>query len=412
MPAINLSNIIAPSFFEVHQAVKRNDKQHFMLAGGRGSTKSSFISLEIIMTMVKNPGLHAVCFRKVGNSVRESVFNQMKWAIAQLGMDAYWKEKSSPLQLTYLPTGQKIFFRGLDDAHKAKSLKMPFGYVGVTWFEELDQFDGMNEIRTVLQTTMRGGDRFWNFMSFNPPNTASNWVNSEFRQKVENRFSHHSTYLDVPRHWLGEQFHIEADLLKRVNDLDYRHEYLGEVTGTGGTIFTNLTSRRITDAEIKAFCNQKEGLDWGYATDPFCWVRVNHDKTRRILYIYDEVYGVGLLNDAAADKIKAKGRGAPYIVADSAEPKSIADLRREGLNVRGAVKGKGSVEHGIKSLQAMHSIVIDPERAPNSWREFSLYEFAKTKDGQFRPEYPDFNNHSIDATRYATESNPGSGLLI
>ena len=412
MPAINLSDVIAPSFFSVHQAVKRNIHQHFMLAGGRGSTKSSFVSVEIIMLMCRNPGMHAVCFRKVGNSVRESVFNQMKWAISRLGMEAYWKEKTSPLQLTYIPTGQKIFFRGLDDAHKAKSLKMPFGYVGITWFEELDQFDGMNEIRTVLQTTMRGGEKFWNFMSFNPPNTASNWVNSEFRQPVDNRMTHNSTYLDVPRHWLGEQFIIEAELLKATNEIAYRHEYLGEVTGTGGTIFTNLTARKIADAEIKAFCNQREGLDWGYATDPFCWIRMNYDKTRRTIYIYDEVYGMGLLNDAAATRIKAKGRGAPVIIADSAEPKSIADLRREGLNVRGAVKGKGSVEHGIKNLQSMHVIVIDPERAPNSWREFSLYEFAKGKDGNFRAEYPDLNNHSIDASRYAMESNAGSGLLM
>jgi phage terminase large subunit len=412
MPRIKLTDVIAPDFFRVHHAVRRNDHQHFMLAGGRGSTKSSFISLEIVMLLCRNPDIHAVCFRKVGNSVRESVFNQLKWAISCLSMDAYWRERTSPLQLTYIPTGQKIYFRGLDDPHKAKSLKMHFGYVGVTWFEELDQFDGMNEIRTVLQTTMRGGDRFWNFMSYNPPNTASSWVNSEFRHPVANRFTHHSTYLNVPRCWLGDQFHIEADLLRRVNEPAYRHEYLGEVTGTGGAIFTNLTARRILDNEIKGFCSIREGLDWGYATDPFCWLRMNYDKTRRILYIYDEIYGMGILNDAAASRIKEKGYGATAIIADSAEPKSIADLRREGVNVRGAVKGPGSVGHGIKKLQALHSIVIDPERAPNAWREFSLYEFARGRDGSFRAEYPDTNNHTIDAVRYALEQEGGSSLLM
>ena len=409
MQGVRLATLIAKPFHHVWAAARARWFQHFMLAGGRGSAKSSFISIAVTLLIMRNKGIHAVLFRKTKESLKDSVFNQMIWAINILGVHAFWKVRLSPLMLVYVPTGQRVLFRGMDDPNKAKSIKMPFGYIGVTWFEELDQFDGISEIRKVLQSTMRGGEDFWNFYSFNPPNTASSWVNSEFAQIVPNRLTHHSTYHDVPRQWLGEAFLAEADMLQRVNPLAYENEYLGKVTGTGGAIFTNLTCRKITDAEIKAFCNLREGLDWGYAIDPLCWLRMNYDKTRKALYIFDEIYGIGILNDQAAAKIRAKGDGARRITADSAEPKSIRDLETHGLRVRGAKKGKDSVSHGIKALQGLHSIVIDSERCPNAWREFSMYELAKSKDGRFINEYPDADNHSIDTVRYALEDDLSVG---
>ena len=416
MRGIRLGSLIAKPFHKAWSAVRAKSHKHFMLGGGRGSTKSSFISIATVLLVMRNRNIHAVAFRKTKESLKDSVFNQMIWAINILGVSDFWKVRLSPLMLVYKPTGQRVSFRGMDDPNKAKSIKMPFGYIGVTWFEELDQFDGMGEVRKVLQSTMRGGEDFWNFYSFNPPNTASSWVNSEFAQSVPNRLTHRSTYLDVPREWLGEAFFVEAEMLRKVNPLAYENEYLGKVTGTGGAIFTNLTCRKITDAEIKAFANLREGLDWGYALDPFCWVRLNYDKTRKTIYVFDEVFEIGLLNAPAAEKIKARGEGARKITADSAEPKSIRELQLLNLRVQGAKKGANSVAQGIKALQGLHSIVIDSERCPNAWREFSMYELAKTKDGRFINDYPDKDNHTIDATRYALEDDlsheKGSYLLM
>lgn len=366
------------------------------------SCKSSFASLQIIWGIRNSPDAHAICYRKYQNTLRESVFNQVLWAIEILGWGAYFRATTSPMEITYKPTGQKILFKGLDDASKSKSIKLPFGYFKYAWFEELEQYDGLQEIRNVCQSLIRGSDkRFCYFYSYNPPQTTSNWVNYESSVPVENRIVHHSNYLSVPRDWLGSAFFTEADILRKQNELAYRHEYLGEITGTGGSIFTNLVNRTITDEEISHFCNTRKGIDWGYAVDPFAYGALEYDKMRRTIYIYDEIYKVGLLNDEAIRLIKAKDIGRDKIIADSAEPKSIAEFRRDGINIQAAEKGKDSVPYGIKFLQKLAAIVIDPVRCPNTWKEFSLYEFEKTKTGEFKSEYPDRMNHAIDLVRYS-----------
>lgn len=398
-----LKDIICSAFFDLHKKVKNNEYTHYWLKGGRGSTKSSFISIEIVLGIMKNPNTHAVCFRKIGTDLKDSVFNQILWAIDILGVSRYFEAKIAPMEITYKPTGQKIKFRGLDDPRKAKSAKMPKGYYRYIWFEELEQYSGMPEIRSVLQSYLRGGDVFTCFYSYNPPQTVGNWVNIEAIIPVDNRYVHTSNYLDVPPEWLGQEFIIEAELLKKNNELAYKHEYLGEVTGTGGAVFTNVVQREITDDEIAKMPKFEYGIDWGFAVDPFAWGKLYYDKTRRDLYILDEIYKVGMLNDEAFTKIKDKGVGHDLIVADSAEPKSISEGQRQGLNIRGAEKGKDSVRFGIKWLQRLCHIYIDPKRTPNAWREFSTYEFEKNKAGEFISDYPDKDNHVIDMTRYALE---------
>lgn len=398
-----LKDIICSAFFDLHKKVKNHEYTHYWLKGGRGSTKSSFISIEIVLGIMKNPNTHAVCFRKIGTDLKDSVFNQILWAIDILGVSKYFEAKIAPMEITYKPTGQKIKFRGLDDPRKAKSAKMPKGYYRYIWFEELEQYSGMPEIRSVLQSYLRGGDVFTCFYSYNPPQTVGNWVNIEATIPVDNRYVHTSNYLDVPPEWLGQEFIIEAELLKKNNELAYKHEYLGEVTGTGGAVFTNVVQREITDDEIAKMPKFEYGIDWGFAVDPFAWGKLYYDKTRRDLYILDEIYKVGMLNDEAFTKIKDKGVGHDLIVADSAEPKSISEGQRKGLNIRGAEKGKDSVRFGIKWLQRLCHIYIDPKRTPNAWREFSTYEFEKNKAGEFISDYPDKDNHVIDMTRYAME---------
>lgn len=364
--------------------------------------KSSCVSLLVPLILLNNPNTHALVLRKVANTIRDSVYAQYLWAIGELGMAAYWDAKVQPMELIYRSTGQKIMFRGADDPMKIKSIKVPFGYIAVTHFEEKDQFAGRAEIRTILQSTMRGGSKFWNFESYNPPISRDNWANKDSLEERADRLRHKSTYLEAPPEWLGAQFLAEAEHLKTIDERAYRHEYLGEAVGTGGNVFDNLELREITDAEVASFDHIYQGVDWGWFPDPFAFVRVHYDRARETIYLVDEIYENKLTNDASGQKIKAKGYTDAYITCDSAEPKSAADYRAMGLPAKEAIKGPGSVEYGMKWLQR-RKIVIDRRRTPNAAREFVSYEYERDKDGEIISGYPDCNNHLIDATRYALE---------
>ncbi|WP_276874195.1 PBSX family phage terminase large subunit [Dialister micraerophilus] len=404
MTQIKLSGVIAPSFFKVHQDVKRHDYTHYVLAGGRGSTKSSYISLEILLLLMKNPNCHAVILRKVGNTLRNSVFSQMEWALDTLHMRNCFKITVSPPTITRKSTGQKILFFGVDDKAKIKSIKLPFGYIGVVWYEELDQFSGMEEIRNLNQSLLRGGSKFWCFSSYNPPKSAQNWVNEEMMYDDADRLIHKSTYLDVNPVWLGEQFIEEAEKLKRKNETAYRHEYLGEITGTGGSVFENVKEITLTNEDINSFDYIYYGLDFGFAIDPLAFVCMHYDKKHENLYIFDEIYQTKLTNWQASEKIKRKVSETAIIRADSSEPKSIKELNELGLYVLGVKKYPDSVSYGIRWLQSLNNIYIDKKRCPNAFKEFMTYEYEKTKDGQFISAYPDKNNHAIDSVRYGCES--------
>jgi phage terminase large subunit len=398
---MNLSKVIAPSFYEVHKDIKAERHTHYWLPGGRGSTKSSFVPTEIILGMMKDPEANAVGLRKVKDTIHDSVYEQIVWAIDILGVNAYWDTKTSPLSITYIPTGQKILFRGADKPKKIKSIKFAKGYCKYVWFEELDEFNGMDEIRLILQSLMRGGKKFFVFYSYNPPKSVTSWVNIEVKLTRHDRLVHHTTYLTVPPEWLGEQFIIEAEHLKAVNEKSYNHEYLGEVTGTGGEIFDNIQIRKISDDEIKEFTNVKRGLDFGYAIDPFAYGVMNYDRKHKRLFIFFEIYKVGLSNWNAYKLMIEENKNNGLVYADSAEPKSINELIQYGLHVMGVKKGPDSVEYGIKFLQSLEAIVIDDTRCPETAREFMNYELEKDSNGNFKANYPDKNNHSIDTTRYA-----------
>lgn len=410
--SVKLKDIIAPSFYDVHKWLKQNKYTHYWLAGGRASTKSSFISIELVLGMMRDKNANCVALRKISNTLKDSVFNQILWAIDKLGVNDYWQVNKSPLELIYLPYGNRILFRGSDDPQKLKSTKFNKGYCKYIWYEEVSEFFGMEEIRNVNQTLMRGGDEFVVFYSYNPPKSVNNWVNAEALEVRPDKLLHKSTYLTVPREWLGEPFFIEAEHLKEVNELAYNNEYLGQATGAGGAVFSNLTIREITDDEIKTFDKIYDGIDFGYAVDPACYVQCYFDKTRKKLYIFSEVYGVGLSNERLWEEILKKKISRAEITADSAEPKSIDKLNSLGkMYVRGAKKGPDSVEYGIRWLQDLEEIIIDNVRCPNTAREFSLYEYERDKYGVFKSKYPDANNHSIDSVRYAMESETKSNTL-
>ena len=404
MSEIRLSEKIGSAFYDVARDVFQHGHTHYDFSGGRGSLKSSTVSIlvPLLLMQKENRNCHALVLRKVANTIRDSVYAQYMWAIGELGAAAYWDAKVSPMELIYKPTGQKIMFRGADDPMKIKSIKVPFGYIAITHFEEKDQFAGRAEIRNILQSTMRGGSKYWNFESYNPPISRDNWANKDSLEERSDRLCHKSTYLEAPQEWLGEQFLAEAEHLKEVDERAYQHEYLGVPVGNGGNVFENIELREITDDEISHFDRIYQGVDWGYFPDPFAFIRLYYDKTRETIYLIDEIYQNKLSNAESAEMIKAKGYTDAYIICDSAEPKSIADFRAAGLPAKAAVKGPDSVSYGIKWLQR-RKIVIDRKRTPNAYNEFVNYEYDTDRDGNFISGYPDENNHLLDCTRYAVE---------
>lgn len=405
---IKLSELIAKPFWRVHRDIYEASHTHYWLKGGRGSTKSSFISIEIVLGIMNDAekGImsNALVVRRVKDTLSESVRDQIKWAIEKLGVEDYWHVPESKLTITYKPTGQVIRFKGADKPKKLKSTKVPKGYIKYLWYEEVDEFESYRKISTINQSILRGGPKFIVFYSFNPPESQRNWVNEQVLVPRNDTLVHHSTYLDVPVEWLGEQFITEAEHMKKVKPKQYEHDYLGDVTGTGGEVFLNLEIREITDDEISVFDRIKNGLDFGYAGDPLAFMKMHFDKTRRRLFIFGEIYETRLSNEKAVKKIKKLNPLNKIVTADSAEPRTINEFKLLGLNISGAKKGPDSVENGIKWLQDLEKIVIDPIRCPNAAREFNGYEIEKDKEGNLKGEYPDANNHTIDAARYGLES--------
>lgn len=388
-----------------HWAIRDiRDKKHleYVFKGGRGSTKSTTIGMTIVELMKNNHDIHAVVCRKVGNTIKDSVYNKIKWAIGKQEFTEEFDSKLSPMEITLKSTGQKIYFRGADDPEKIKSINPEFGYIGILWFEELDQFAGPEEIRKIEQSAIRGGDIAWIFKSFNPPKTMNNWANKYVLEPKENRIVHSSTYLDVPKGWLGQPFIDEAEHLKEVNPNAYEHEYMGIANGNGGNVFEYLEIRDITDEEISHMDRIFAGVDYGWYPDAFCYLRTYYDSAREKIYLIDELYVNKWSNSKTADWIKKKGYDDYTMICDSAEPKSVNDFRDAGLPARGAIKGPGSIEYGFKFLQTK-TLVIDPKRTPNAYKEITEYEYDRDKEGNVISGYPDGNDHAISALRYAYE---------
>ena len=424
--AIDVKKYLAPVYLPLHEDIQAGKHRYYNLPGGRGSAKSSFCSLEMVNGIMKDPTgeSNGIVFRRTAATMRESVFSQIAWAIDTLEVGHLWRGNVAPMSWTYLPTGAQIIFRGLDDTSKLKSIRPRRGYFRYIWLEEFSELPGENFTRSVMQSVIRGGNDFVVFRSFNPPISASNWANIFIQRPDRRAVTLHTSYLDVPAEWLGEEFIAEAERLKSINEQAYKHEYLGEATGTGGEVFPNITVREITKEEIAQLQYIYAGIDFGFSIDPAVFIRVAYDQKHDSVYLLDEIYKRNLSNKQLAEEIKGKGydkavnaenryfspfggmtdgqAGRQTIVADSAEPKSIHDLQGEGLKVIACQKYPGSVIYGIKWLQNRH-IIIDPARTPNAHREFINYEYMTTKDGEFLADVPDADNHTIDGCRYALD---------
>lgn len=409
---VSLRECLAPSFFTLHHNIKSEVFTDYYLKGGRGSTKSTFPSIEILLGLEKDPLANAIAVMKVGTMVETGVFAQLQWAMDKLNLTEYWKPNHQKYYFTNKRTGQRIYCKGCDEAAKFKSIKLVKGYFKYQWFEELDQFDGMEEIRKAQQSLTRAGlDFAIRFYSYNPPKTVDHWLNRYIiglaadiaKGLVKQTIIHHSTYLSVPKEWLGKQFITDAETLKVTHPKAYQHEYMGEITGTGGQVFTNVVEMPINEEKISTFGYILRGLDWGFAVDPTSHHAIWYDRNHHDLYIFKEVYEYGISLDNLAIKLRAVNPKNGLIRADSAEPRSNSEMQQRGFNITPVVKGPGSVDHGLKWMQGLNHIYIDSIRCPNAYREFVGYEYEQDKNGNFKSSYPDKNNHAIDDVRYALE---------
>lgn len=398
------ANMIAPVFSPVLFDIQEGKHSEYTFPGGRGSTKSSFVGLNVIDLIMKHEDMHACVLRAVANTIKDSVYSQIQWAISALMLEDEFVFAKSPLEITRISTGQKIFFRGADDPNKIKSIKPPFGYIGIVWFEELDQFAGEEAVRKIEQSVIRGGDVTYKFKSFNPPKSAQNWANKYIKIPRPDRLVTESTYLDVPKKWLGKSFLDDAEFLKETNPTAFENEYIGVANGTGGNVFDNVEIREIADEEISRFDNIMNGVDWGWYPDLYAFVRVQYSAAQHTLYVWQEFTCHKQSNRQTADKLISLGVTAnELITCDSAENKSVEDYRAYGLLARPAIKGPGSREYSYKWLQSLRKIVIDNRRCPVACEEFLNYEYERDKEGNVISGYPDGDDHVIDAVRYATE---------
>lgn len=404
-----MSDFIPRAFHSVWRAAFDPAKLHVVCKGGRGSGKSSDIA-HIIVQMIMRCAVNAVCIRKVDRDLQESVFEQIMWAIEEQGVRHLFKINKSPLKITYVPRGNQIIFRGLQDPNRLKSLKSSRFPYAIAWVEELAEFKTEEEIKIVTNSIVRGelpdGLFYKFFYSYNPPKRKQSWVNKKYNTALlpANTFVHHSTYMDNP--WISQAFIEEAEATRERSQRAYDWEYMGLAVGSGVSPLENLVFTKIPDDLFDTFDNIRQGVDFGYANDPLAFVRWHYDKKRRRIYAMDEYYGVKISNRKLAEFIKSKRYNTTDCIADSAEPKSIDEIVYEHGVPRfyGAKKGPDSIEYGERWLDDLFEIVIDPERTPNIAREFENIDYATDKDGNPKTVLIDTDNHTIDATRYAFEN--------
>jgi phage terminase large subunit len=407
---IKLSELIIPSF----QASWKNQKffRHNIEKGGRNSGKSVLHALRMVFNRM-NTLTSGLCVRRYGNALRDSMFVDIGFAIKLFRVEHLWKFSYSPLRYTYLPTGTSILFRGADDALRLKGLKTEFP-ISDCWFDELADFKQEEDLDIIINTVLRAQieDKYTFLYSYNPPKRKGAWCNKKYNTNnvIPDTAVQHSTFYDNP--FASAEMHAEAESMKQSNFLKYEWLYLGKPIGGGLVPFNNLVFRKITDEELSGFDNIVAGIDWGYASDPFFYVRAHYDKTRKKLYFIGEIYGLKISNLRIIDTLQQQN-WFERIIADSASPKDIADFRDAGFHIIGAKKGPGSVEYGERWLNdELAEIVIDYNRTPGLAKQFEDIDYQVDKNGNVLPRLEGSENDAIDATRYMLEREMGGHARI
>lgn len=371
--------------------------------GSRASKKSKTTALNIIKRMMQYKGANTLVIRKTYRTLKDSCYTELKWAINRLGVDQWWSCKESPLEMTYLPTGQKIYFRGLDDPLKVTSITVETGCLCWGWIEEA--YEIMNEADfDMLDESIRGEVpdglfKQWT-LTFNPWN-EHHWIKKRFFDCDPD-----SDILAMTTNYMCNEWLDKADLkvfetMKKNNPRRYAVAGLGGWGIVDGLVYENWREEAFTLEQVKNY-KSAFGLDFGYTNDPSAFFVGFLDLEGKKLYVYDEFYEKALSNKKIADRIDGLGYRKEKITADSAEPKSIDELNTLGLRVTGAKKGKDSILNGIQWIQDLE-IIIHP-RCVNFITEISNYTWDTDKFGNKLNKPIDDFNHLMDAMRYALES--------
>lgn len=396
-----LSDVVLPAYIEFW----KTKKTYVICKGSRGSGKSKHAALWHIFHMMKYPLANTLVVRKVERTLRDSCYSDLKWAINQLGVDEYWNCTTSPLEMTYIPTGQKILFRGLDDGYKITSISVPKGVLCWLWFEEFYEISKEDDF-DILDESIRGSlpDGYWKRITctFNPWSERHFVKKRFFDNPADNVLAMTTTYLDNP--YLSETDAILFEQMKVRNPRRFRVAGLGEFGVADGLIFENWEEKEFDLEEVKRIQGIQTafGMDFGYTNDPstlFCGMV---DLKGKQIFVFDEMYKKGMSNEAIFAEISNMGYVKERITADSAEPKSIARLRDLGMyRIRPARKGKDSIRNGIDFLQDF-KIIVHP-RCVNFITEISNYTWDRDKfENTLNKPIDDFN-HLMDAMRYAME---------
>ena len=379
----------------------RYEGRYRIVKGSRASKKSKTAALYYIYQMMKHKDANTLVVRKTGRTLKDSCFTELKWATHRLGVSELWSFRENPMEATYEPTGQKIYFRGLDDPLKITSITVENGYLCWLWIEEA--YEIMNEADfDMLDESIRGEVPEGLFkqitLTLNPWN-EKHWIKRRFFDNPDkDTLALTTNYLC--NEWLDEADRKVFNRMKERNPRRYQVAGLGNWGVVEGLVYENWHEERFTMADCEG-CEDVFGLDFGYTNDPTAGFFGFVDESQRRIYVYDELYEKGLSNKKIYDRINQMGYGKRRITADSAEPKSIDELWSYGMNIRGAAKGKDSINNGIQFIQD-YEIVIHP-RCVNFITEISNYTWDVDKLGNTLNRPVDDFNHLMDAMRYGIE---------
>ena len=406
---VNIAEVIGGGYREFW-----NSKHRYLVCkGSRGSKKSCTAALKIIYNMMKYPQANTLVIRRVFNTLRDSCWKQLKWAAERLNVSHLWKFTLSPLEATYLPTNQKILFRGLDDPMSVTSITVDKGYLCWVWLEEAYQVEDEDSFNKV-DLSIRGElpDNYFKqfIITFNPWN-EHHWLKKRFFDNPDdNTLALTTTY--KCNEWLGSDDIALFEQMKIRNPRRFRIEGEGEWGISEGLIYENFTEQEFDYREISKRKNARAvfGLDWGYSNDPTAFIAAIVDQDTKEIYIFDEHYQKAMVNSEIASMIKYKGYAKEQIIGDSSEPKSIEELKRAGiLRIKPAAKGKDSILNGIQFIQDF-KLIVHP-KCENTIIELSNYCWD-TKDGIAINKPIDSYNHLMDALRYSMEQIKRKELFI
>ena len=376
-------------------------KRYRVCKGSRGSKKSKTAALNMIYRIIKYPLSNGLCVRRYSNTLRDSVFSDLKWAIHKLHLDDYFECTVSPMQIVRRTTGQKILFRGLDDGLKITSISVDYGVLCFIWIEEAFEVtneDDFNKLDMSVRGEVLEGYFKQITLTFNPW-SATSWLKARFFDVVDDDIFTKTTTWEC-NEWLDASDRNLFLKMKVNNPRRYKTEGDGDWGIAEGLIYEKVRLENFSIDNIKAIPSIKSafGLDFGF-TDPNAFICMLIDNTAMKIYVFDEWYKTGATNKVIAQAIKDKGYGGQRIICDSAEPKSIAELQEEDINAEASRKGKDSVNHGIQLIQN-YEIVVHDINCPEFKKEILNYCWTKDKNGK-PTDKPDHEfSHGMDAMRY------------